>query len=103
MRPVCCFTTASNAATAAPFSGAKKPLVPVRNSTSYMAFGSPTPSITFFSSLKASFTFSLGSRRRSISTVQAEGTTLVLWPPWNMPMFTVDFMAPDTRVRSALS
>ena len=77
--------------------------MPVRNSTPYIDFGSPTPSTTFFSSLKASFTFSLGSRRRSISTVQAEGTTLVLWPPWNMPMLTVDFIAPETRVASALS
>ena len=68
-----------------------------------MLFGSPALSTTAFSSLKASFTFSLGSRRRSISTVQAEGTTLVLWPPWNMPTFTVDFMAPFTRLGRTLS
>jgi len=40
---------------------------------------------------------------RSISTVQADGTTLVLWPPWNMPTLTVDFMAPFTRLGSTLS
>ena len=35
--------------------------------------------------------------------VQADGTTLVLCPPWNMPTLTVERMAPEVRVFSALS